>query len=86
LSDICTRQRDSQQNRNGSQPPKIKQYASWLGLSIDAVQQHFPESDKTHKGHGRKTPSGLRSTKPKENKTIDRDDDFQFNNPEDTLL
>ena len=43
---------------------KHKQYASWLGLSVEAVRRHFPESDETHKGHGRKTPSGLRSTKP----------------------
>jgi len=50
---------------------KNKQYASWPGLSVDAVRRHFPESDETHKGHGRKTPSGLRSTKQKENETID---------------
>jgi hypothetical protein len=65
---------------------KNKQYASWPGLSVDAVRRHFPESDETHKGHGRKTQSGLRSTKPKENKRIDSNDDFQFNNPEDASL
>ena len=53
---------------------------------MDAVRQHFPESDETHKGHGRKTPRGLISTKPKENKTIDSDDDFQFNVPENAPL
>jgi hypothetical protein len=53
---------------------------------VDAVRRHFPESDETHKGHGRKTPRGLISTKPKENKTIDSDDDFQFNVPENAPL
>ena len=63
---------------------KNKQYASWSGLSVEAVRQHFPESDETHKGHGRKTPSGLRSTKPKEqHETLDNDDAFQFNTPDD---
>jgi len=56
---------------------KNTQYASWPGLSaVDAVHQHFPESDETHKGHGRKTPSRLRSKNPKENETIDSDNDF----------
>ncbi len=53
---------------------------------MDAVRQHFPESDETHKGHGRKIPSGLRSTKPKEYKTLDSDDAFQFNKPDDAPL
>ncbi len=48
---------------------------------MEAVRRRFPESDKTHKGHGRKTPSGLRSTKPKEHETLDNDDAFQFNTP-----
>ena len=65
---------------------KNKQYASWPGLSVDTVRRHFPESDETHKGHGRKTPSGLRSTKTKEYKTIDSDDAFQFNSHEDAPL
>jgi hypothetical protein len=30
---------------------------------VDAARKYFPESDETHKGHGRKTRSGLRSTK-----------------------
>jgi hypothetical protein len=58
---------------------KNKQYASWPGLSVDAARRHFPELDETHKCHGRKTPSGLRSTKPKEDQTIDSNDAFQFN-------
>jgi hypothetical protein len=65
---------------------KNKQYASWPGLSVDEVRRNFPESDETHKGHGRKTPSGLRSTKSKEYKTLDSDDAFQFNSPEDAPL
>jgi hypothetical protein len=40
---------------------KNKQYASWPGLSVEAVRRHFPESDETHKGHGRKTPSTRQS-------------------------
>jgi hypothetical protein len=42
---------------------KNRQYASWPGLTIQAVAKYFPKSDKTMKGHGRKTKSGLRSTK-----------------------
>ena len=44
---------------------KNKQYPEWPDLTVDAVQKHFPESEETHKGRGRKTPSVLRSTKPK---------------------
>jgi hypothetical protein len=65
---------------------KNKQYASWPGLSVDAAQRHFPESDETHKGHGRKTPSRLRSTKPKEDQTINSNDAFQFNKANDVPL
>ena len=51
-----------------TKPPWIKaiknrQYASWPGLTVNAVAKHFPESEETMKGHGRKTRSGLRSTK-----------------------
>jgi hypothetical protein len=42
---------------------KNKQFASWPGIMADAVIKHFLESEKTHKGHGRKMPSGLQSTK-----------------------
>ncbi len=56
---------------------KNKQFASWLGLSLDAVRRHFPDSDEIHKGHGRRTPSGLRSTKQVqiEAKPEEQDDD-----------
>jgi hypothetical protein len=39
---------------------KNKQFASWLGLTTEAVRRHFPDLDETHKRHGRRTPSGLR--------------------------
>jgi hypothetical protein len=42
---------------------KNKQYASWPGLTWEAVNKNFPESEETLKGHGRKTRSRLRSTK-----------------------
>jgi hypothetical protein len=42
---------------------KNRQYASWPGLTIKAAAKYFPESKETMKGHGRKTKSGLRSTK-----------------------
>jgi hypothetical protein len=58
---------------------KNKQYASWPGLTAEGVRRHFPDSEETHKGHGRKTPSGLRSTKPKVAIAMDNDDDFDFN-------
>ncbi len=58
---------------------KNKQYASWLGLTAKGVQRHFPDSEETHKGHGRKTPSGLRSNKPKVAIAMDNDNDFNFN-------
>jgi hypothetical protein len=47
---------------------KNKQYVSWPGLTVKAVAKHFPESNKTTKGHGRKVRSGLRSTQPKPTK------------------
>ena len=42
---------------------KNRQYAWWTGLTWEAVNKHFPESEETLKGHGQKTRSGLRSTK-----------------------
>ena len=42
---------------------KNKQYTSWPGFTWEAVNKHFPESEETLKGHGRKMRSGLRSTK-----------------------
>ena len=54
---------------------KNKHFASWPGLTVDAVRRHFPDSDKTHKGHGRWTPSGLRSTRPQSASTPTDDSD-----------
>jgi hypothetical protein len=52
---------------------KNKQYALWPGLTWEAVNKHFPESKETLKGHGRKTRSGLRSTKtPTQNNNDDK--------------
>jgi hypothetical protein len=31
-----------------------KKYASWPGLTWEAVNKHFPESEETLKGHGQK--------------------------------
>ncbi len=42
---------------------KNRQYASWPGLTVKAAAIYFPESEETMKVHGRKTKSGLRSTK-----------------------
>ena len=39
------------------------QYASWLGLTVEAAERHFPESLETRKGHMRKQKAGIRSTK-----------------------
>jgi hypothetical protein len=55
---------------------KNKQFASLPGYTADAVIKHFPESEETHKGHGREICSGLRPTKtlPTSN---DNDDNTQ---------
>jgi hypothetical protein len=42
---------------------KNRHFASWPGLTTEAVAKHFPESEETTKGHARKTKSSLRSTK-----------------------
>ena len=42
------------------------QFASWLGLTSKAIAKHYPESEETMNGHGRKGRSGLCSTKPTE--------------------
>jgi hypothetical protein len=53
---------------------KNKQYASWPGLTWEAVNKHFPKSEETLKGHERKTRSGLRSTKiPAQTTNEDKD-------------
>jgi hypothetical protein len=36
-----------------------KQFSSWPGLTAEAVQKHYLESEETHKGHGRNMQSGL---------------------------
>jgi hypothetical protein len=54
---------------------KNKHFTSWPGLTLDAARMHFPNSEETHKGHGRKTPSGLRSTKTKQDPLFDDCDD-----------
>jgi hypothetical protein len=45
---------------------KNKQFASWSGLTVNAVAKHHPESKETMKGYGQKGQSGLCSTKTKE--------------------
>jgi hypothetical protein len=45
---------------------KNNHYASWPSLTVKAVTKHFPESEKTMKGLGRKGKSGLQSTKTTE--------------------
>jgi hypothetical protein len=42
---------------------KNKQFMSWPGLMANTVNKHYPESKESHKGHSRKTRSGLQSTK-----------------------
>eukprot|EP00956_Cyclotella_meneghiniana_P042186 scaffold248388_cov50-Cyclotella_meneghiniana.AAC.4 len=41
------------------------QFASWPGLTADAVRKYLPESTATAKGHMKKTPAGVRSTRPR---------------------
>jgi hypothetical protein len=38
-------------------------YATWPGITSAAVQKHFPESNEMHKGHMKRQPQGVRSTK-----------------------
>ncbi len=35
-----------------------KQFALWPGLTVDAVKCHYPDSEETPKGHGRKHQAG----------------------------
>jgi hypothetical protein len=42
---------------------KNKQFVSWPDLMANAVDKHYPKSEKTHKGHGRKRCRGLWSIK-----------------------
>jgi hypothetical protein len=43
-----------------------KQFHTWPGLTADAVRKYLPDSTATAKGHLKKTPAGVRSTKPKQ--------------------
>ena len=61
---------------------KNNQYASWPGLTVDIVARHYPDSEETPKGHGRKAPSGQRSTKVTTLALDDSDDVFGINNIE----
>ena len=54
---------------------KNRQFASWPGLTAKAATKHFPESEETMKGHGRKTRSGLQSTKKSRWADSTEDDD-----------
>ncbi len=40
-------------------------YATWPGLTTALINKHFPNSDKTQKGHMKGQPQGVRSTKNK---------------------
>ena len=44
---------------------KAGNYNTWPGLTATAVRHHFPESDKTQKGHMKKQRQNMRSTKIK---------------------
>ncbi len=52
-----------------------KHFALWPGLTLNVARKHFPDSEETHKGHGRKTSSGLGSTKTKQGPLFDDCDD-----------
>eukprot|EP00804_Cyclotella_cryptica_P004371 CCRYP_006794-RA/>CCRYP_006794-RA protein AED:0.43 eAED:0.30 QI:0/0/0/1/1/1/2/0/589 len=39
------------------------QFATWPGLTADAVRRYLPDSTATAKGHMKKTPAGVRSTR-----------------------
>jgi hypothetical protein len=54
---------------------KNKHFASWPGLTLDVARKHFPNSEEEDKGHGGKTPSGLRSTKTKQGPLLDNIDE-----------
>jgi hypothetical protein len=42
------------------------QFDSWPGLTVEAVRKYLPDSMATAKGHMKKTPAGVRSTRPKQ--------------------
>ena len=61
---------------------KNKQFASWPGLTVDVVNRHYPDSKETPKGHGRKAPSGQRSTKSTATTLEESDEAFECDNIE----
>jgi hypothetical protein len=54
---------------------KNKRFTLWPRLTLNAARKHFPDSEEMRKGHGRKTPSGLCSTKTKQGPLFDNCDD-----------
>jgi hypothetical protein len=52
-----------------------KHFTLWPGLTLNAARKHFPNSEATHKGHSRKTPSGSCSTMTKQGPLFDNCDD-----------
>ncbi len=60
---------------------KNKQYPSWPGLTWEVTNKHFPESKETSKGHGRKTRSGLQSTKTSATRDSDNDETNETTHP-----
>eukprot|EP00804_Cyclotella_cryptica_P024589 CCRYP_001603-RA/>CCRYP_001603-RA protein AED:0.24 eAED:0.18 QI:0/0/0/1/1/1/2/0/837 len=48
------------------------QFATWPGLTADAVRRYLPDSTATAKGHMKKTPAGVRSTRTTPTPTIHR--------------
>eukprot|EP00804_Cyclotella_cryptica_P019523 CCRYP_006659-RA/>CCRYP_006659-RA protein AED:0.42 eAED:0.40 QI:0/0/0/0.5/1/1/2/0/378 len=48
------------------------QFATWPGLIADAVRRYLPDSTATAKGHMKKTPAGVRSTRTTPNPTNQR--------------
>ena len=48
------------------------QFATWPGLTADAIRWYLPDSPATAKGHMKKTPAGVRSTRTTHNPTNQR--------------
>ncbi len=61
---------------------KNKQFASWPGLTVEAVQKYYPELEETHKGHGWKTQSGLQLTRKKQ---VREEEEEEFTGPRPTV-
>ncbi|KAL7479099.1 hypothetical protein ACHAW6_004847, partial [Cyclotella cf. meneghiniana] len=47
-------------------PPGSTPFLSWPGLNADAIRKYLPLSTATAKGHIKKTPAGIQSTRPKQ--------------------